>query len=124
MAEGIPGSPYLTVTELARRLGRPPSTVRYWRNRYRDALEERLDEDGRRAYRLADFEGIDLMVRRRVPPAEIRRALSGGEPDPGLLRQPFETTVVTAIERLIAAVERIDARLAVLQGEREGKPEK
>lgn len=107
-------SPWLTVTEIARQLGRPDSTVRYWRNRYRQQLPERLNDDARPVYPLRLFEQIDAMIARRATPAEIRAALDAGEPSAADEPALRELRVVRAeLAQLRAQVERIAAHLGV-----------
>lgn len=90
LADLEPG--WLTITEIARRLRRSPSTVKYWRDRYQDLLPEQTDADGHLCYPLATFERIAGLYRRRAPPNEIRDVLvklRGGEqpPEPDVLEQ-------------------------------------
>lgn len=96
---------WLTVTEIARRLGRPPSTVRYWRSAYRDVLDERTDEDGHRVYRLATFEHIDRLLRARVAPGEIRRALT--EDGDAASPEDLGALLLRELRAIREAVERI-----------------
>lgn len=80
MADLEPG--WLTVTEIARHLGKADSTVRYWRNRYRTLLPERTNDAGHRCYSLAAFETIAALYARRAPPHEVMAALSGTDASP------------------------------------------
>jgi transposase-like protein len=74
---------WLTVTEIARRLGRPVNTVRYWRDTYRDLLDASVDETGHATYSLTIFERLDALNRQRAERSEIRAELERqtGEPD-------------------------------------------
>jgi transposase-like protein len=101
---------WLTLTEIARRIGRPPSTVGYWRDTYRDVLEERADDQGHATYDLAALAMIGEMVGRRASRAEIRSALTGRADEPSRER-PFEAAVLERLDRILAAVERIADRL-------------
>lgn len=67
---------WLTITEIARRLGRPPSTVTYWRNTFRDVLAERLGDDEHPTYRLDVFQRLAVLMGSRTAHAEIRRELT------------------------------------------------
>lgn len=100
---------WLTITEIARRLGRPPSTVAYWRDTFRDHLEARADEDGHACYRLAVFVRLDVLMRARTPRSEIVRELTERPPDAPA--DPFQAAILDRLDRLIEAVERIAAHL-------------
>lgn len=103
-----------TTTEIARRLGRPASTVRYWRNSYRDQLEEAVDAEGHPIYQIEPFRVIDAMLRRRAPRSEIRAALGAGvaETEDEWRQDTTERLqrIESALERLVSLVtERNDA---------------
>ena len=103
---------WLTLTEIARRLGHPPSTVASRRTAYRDHLESRADERGATRYRLDAFAEMDRLMARNAGGAEIRRVLDVlRESDQAEPVEPFETAVLARLDAILAAVERIAARL-------------
>lgn len=105
---------WLTVTELARRLGRPESTARSWRNAYREHLDERTDRDGHFIYRLAQFQRIAGLMEAGASRAEVVRVLAeDGAAEPA----DYETRRLALLERLVVAVERIADQLAPREGE-------
>lgn len=108
MAE--PEAGWLTVTEIARRLGRPLSTVVYWRNTFRDQLDERQDDHGHARYALAIFERIDVMLRQRTSRAEIRRALTGHQREGPT--ESRDDLILAELRAIREAVERIANHLA------------
>lgn len=102
------GETWLTSTEVARRLGRPESTVRYWRNTYREHIEERLDRAGHRVYRLAPFARIATLMEAGASRSEVARILAE---DGAAESEGFEARLLALLERLVAAVERIADQL-------------
>lgn len=80
-------STWLTVTQIARRLGRRESVIRSWRDRHASWVPSRQDEDGRQTYPLERLEQIAVMYAERLTPREVdaeleRRHASGAEPVP------------------------------------------
>lgn len=106
---------FMTVTEIARRLHLPASTVRHWRDVYRDLFGERTNAEGQRVYPLATFMEIERLHRQRRSSHDVREILAqrvpGGEsPDATL------ADVVAALDRLTVAVNRLADRLDARQG--------
>lgn len=97
---------WLTVTEIARRLGRAPSTVTYWRNTFRAELTERADDDGHPSYQLAVFERLDVLMRQRTPRTEIRRELAGTDAESST-PAGRDDLILEELRAIRAAVERI-----------------
>lgn len=68
--------PWHTIREIARLLGRPESTVRSWRDRYREYLPERTDRAGRRLYSSELLTEIETLQGQHLTPREIRAELA------------------------------------------------
>jgi DNA-binding transcriptional MerR regulator len=97
---------WMTVAELADRLGVSESTVRNWRRAFRDQIPERVGPDTYRRYSLATFERIAAMRARNLPPAAIRASLEREADD----EQPLASTderLLILLERIAVALERI-----------------
>jgi transposase-like protein len=103
---------WLTVTEIARRLGRPPTTVAYWRDTFRDVIVERFDERGHATYMLATFADIGRMMNQRTARSEIRRTLAEQQSRPPEPARSFESAVLTRLDRMLSLLERIADHLA------------
>ena len=101
---------WLTVPELARRLGRSESTVRHWRRAYHDALDEDVGGHGYHVYSLRQFLVIERMSAERRDPRDIRAALAGAEQPTAT--SDFERVVIDRLERIERAIERLAERLA------------
>jgi len=102
--------PYLTIAELAGRLGVSDSTIRNWRRAYRDWIAERMGADGVRRYPLARFELVAMLRSRNLPPAEIRAALNEQRDD--LPTETAEDRMLALLEQIAADVRRIADHLA------------
>lgn len=100
---------YLTIAELADRLGRSASTVRNWRRAYRDLITERVGRDGYRRYPLARFREIAMLHDRRLPSSSVRAALAEQADAEEQPSEGFESRVLGYLDRLAAADERIAA---------------
>lgn len=68
--------PWHTIREIARLLGRPESTVRSWRDRYRPFVPERTDHGGRRLYDSDVLTEIQTLQGQHLTPREIRVILA------------------------------------------------
>ena len=99
--------PWLTIAELADRLGRSESGVREWRRAGRDQVPHVLGRDGIRRYPLSVFERIAMLRREGVPLARVRDALAEADSEPA----PSDRTV-ELLERIAVALERIADHLA------------
>jgi DNA-binding transcriptional MerR regulator len=79
-----------TISELSRRLGRPESTIRSWRDRYRAFVPERTDTAGRRIYPVDVLAEIQALQGQHLTPREIRAQLARreGEPDAEAVHGP------------------------------------
>lgn len=97
---------WMTVTEIARHLGRPPATVKYWRDTHRESLDERSDEYGHATYSLATFREISVLMNRRTERSEIRRILTARRERPGAPVESFEADVIARLDRLLEIAER------------------
>lgn len=100
---------YLTIAELADRLGVSESTVRNWRRAGRAAIPARTGGDGVRRYSLFVFERIAMLRERGLPLGAVEAAL-GDEPS----EQPAPRTdpaILARLDTIIALLERIAARL-------------
>lgn len=103
-------SSFLTITELADRLGVSESTIRNWRHAYRDLIPVKVGRDGFRRYSLARFRYVAMLRGRNLPPAEIRAALAEQEGET-TQAETFESRVLAYLERIATAVERIADRM-------------
>ena len=83
---------WLTVSALARRLGRAPSTIRYWRDRYPEFVPEQLDDDGHQVYPLERIAEIQALLSQsltaREVSAELARRHSGAAEDQAVPAAP------------------------------------
>lgn len=95
---------WLTVTDLARRLGRPASTVKYWRDTHRAILPERVDRSGHPTYRLSTFERIAALMADGAGRVEVVRAILEDGPVPP---EGFEQAVLSRLDRIADALDRI-----------------
>lgn len=110
-------SSFLTITELAGRLGKSASAIREWRRAYRDLIPERVGRDGYHRYSLTRFEEIAALHGRRLPTTEVRARLarrheSERESPTGTDATSFEAAVLDRLDRMLALLERIADRLA------------
>lgn len=99
--------PWHTIREIARLLGRPESTVRSWRDRYRPFVPERTDPGGRRLYDSDVLTEIQTLQGQHLTPREIRVILSrhlGAEGD--LAGGP--ATIEQVLAELRALREQVD----------------
>lgn len=67
---------WLTVADIARRLDRPPSTIRSWRDRYSEFVPGRLDARGQQIYPLERLAEIQALQADSLTPREVRRTLA------------------------------------------------
>src|SRR5262245_7792215 len=103
---------WLTITDIARRLERPPSTVTYWRNQCRDLLETRPDEHGHPCYRLAAFEEISRLMAEHRPMPEVRVAIGQtAEVPAGGAGIAIQLEMLALLRQIAADVQRIAERL-------------
>jgi transposase-like protein len=100
---------YVTIMEIARHLGRPESTVRHWRNAYRDLLDEQSGPDGSRRYALAVFMEIERLHRAGRSGWDVRAALAGGAD--AVPSESWHHDLIAAIRELTVAVNRLADRL-------------
>ena len=106
-------SPLLSVPELARRLGVSETTVHNWRKAFGDLIASVVGLDGIRRYPLDPFVRIAALREQRLPRAAIRAALEQGEPAPTTTAGPtFEERLLTVLERIAVALERLTDHLA------------
>lgn len=74
---------YLTVRDLAERLGRAENTIRLWARHHAAHLDRRADAHGAATYPLETMLRLRAMYDANMTSAEIERELSrGGEPAP------------------------------------------
>lgn len=107
---------FLTVAELADRLGVSASTIRNWRRAYGDLIPSTVGRDGLHRYSRAAYETVAVLRRRNLPLSAIRSSLREQDAAPEEEPRPsYEERQVAALERIAAAAERIASRL-----EREG----
>lgn len=102
---------WLTVAALSKRLGRAPSTIRSWRDRYPAWVPERLDDAGHQTYPLERMEEIAVLAAKRLTPREIEAELAqrhGGDAEPAA---GLDDLVLAELRAIRAAVERIADRL-------------
>lgn len=109
---------WLTVAVLTRRLGRPASTIRLWRDTY--DVPQRVNDDGHQTYPLEILEAIKVMRAEQLTPREIaaeldRRYGEGDEPP----AETFQASVLARLDRIIVAVERIADHLATADPKRD-----
>jgi transposase-like protein len=102
---------WLTLSDMARRLNRPPSTIWNWRKTYRDLIPSRRSARGQVLYPVAVFERIRGMADQRLTPREIRADLSGEQPAAEPPGQPQPT-----IADLLAQMVEHNALLRDLNG--------
>lgn len=100
----------LTVPEIASRLGVSESTVRNWLRGCRHLIDSETGSDGYRRYDLRAFERIAGLREQRLPMPAIRAVLAGERAEPEAA-EPFEDRLLSRLDRLVVAVERIADRL-------------
>ena len=95
-------STWLTAAELSKRLDRPLSTIRSWRDRYRPFVEVRSDRHGRQTFEVGRMTEIAALAAQRLTPREIAAELerrqergAGGSP-------PREVTLADLHDKLDA----------------------
>lgn len=99
---------WLTMAAIARRVGRPVSTVRSWRDRYAEYVPEQTDAEGQRVYPLERIAEIQAMRARNLIPREIiselarRHEGAAGEEEPDRLEEVL--TEVRAVREDIREV--------------------
>lgn len=74
-AQGVDGSPLLTIGDLAERTGLSPATLRMWEQRHGFPVPQRL-ESGHRRYVEADVEAVTDVVRRRDAGVRLDAAIA------------------------------------------------
>lgn len=99
--------PMLTVPEIAARLGVSESTVRNWLRACRDLIGSETGVEGYRRWDLRPFERIAAMRERRLPMSAIRATLAGERAEPAEPSEPFEQAILTRLDRIADALDRI-----------------
>lgn len=109
MGDALPT--WLTVAELARRLDRPHSTIRSWRDRYRAWVPVDTNEDGVQVLPAERVAMIANLAAQRLTPreiaAELERQHGTGPPDEAPTAEPWQHELVAEVRRLRIAVERL-----------------
>lgn len=67
---------WLTADEIARKLGRPVSTIRSWRDRYRPFVPEQIDGERRQTYPLERLAEIQALQAQDLTTREVRAELA------------------------------------------------
>lgn len=111
---------FLTVPEIARRLGVSETTVHNWRKAYGEMVPSTVGVDGYRRYALRRFEEIAALRERKLPAPAIRAALTGHPATPDEPSPNFEAQALAILDRIAIAVERIADHLEGRQGEERG----
>lgn len=102
---------WLTVAALSKRIGRPYSTLRLWRDTY--DVPGQLDEHGQQTYPLEIFEAIAAMRAQNLTPREITAELERRHGErPGDSPVTREEAILEELRAIRAAVERIAEQLA------------
>ncbi len=126
-----PGDESLTIQEIARRLVRSESTIRYWRRTYRDLLGDQVDRAGHLVYSLRLFQEIEMLHRQRRSAPDVRAELlrrrsSSAALADGEITAVTDTDTVILVElramradlaELRAVVDRIADHLALAEGD-------
>lgn len=100
--------PFLTVPEIARRLGVSETTAHNWRRTLADLIPARTGRDGYERYALRRYEEVAALRKQRLPLSAIRTVLRERVPISGTPPAPTtEERLLVLLERLTVAVERI-----------------
>lgn len=100
---------WLTVAELADRLGRARSTIRLWRHQYRAWVPERRNAAGHQQFPLERLQEIAVLASKSLTPREIsatleRRHGEAGADDGG---ETFEAAVLSRLDTIVAINRRV-----------------
>lgn len=105
---GDASSSWLTITDLADRIGVSDTTIRNWRRAYGALIPEAVGTDGVRRYPPAPFERIAVLRQRNLPPAAIRAALASSDaPVEPPAPEDREERLLALLERIATDVRRI-----------------
>jgi hypothetical protein len=102
---------WLTLTEIARRLGEPLQKVSYWRDTHGAYIEERRRQTGpsrvSRLYRLATFELLAVLMRNKTPRSDVHRRLAAEAGNEAKPAEDVQAAMLEELRGIKAAVERI-----------------
>lgn len=114
---------WLTVADIAARLGRAESTIRLWRDRYRRFVPEQRDDEGRQTYPIERIEEIAALQAQRLTPREVAAELSRRQGS-GPVDAPGASAGPATLDQILAELRQIreDVRWLV-ERERARDPE-
>lgn len=99
--------PLASAAEAAAHLGVTDNTIRNWAKGLGPALYSAVGLDGVRRFNLAQLDRVAALRRRRLPYGAIRELLAAEPGDEAEPSEPFELAILTRLDRIADAVERI-----------------
>lgn len=97
---------WLTVLEIGQRLGRPPTTIRSWRDAYRTCVPERHDERGRQTYPLERLAEIQQLRAQRLSPREVIQEMTRRHGSP-----EEEVVAPATLDQVLDRLDQIESKV-------------